>query len=88
MPAPAQKACYVADCEYTTTLGIPSYELLMKGLEMHIRCVHTEVSQGNTIGQLGPKPVRLPRPTIGEGVLQRLTGTISVINGADTRDPH
>ena len=70
MPAPAQKACYVADCEYTTTLGILSYELLMKDLEMHIRCVHTEVSQGNTRGQSGPKPDRLPRPTIGEGVTE------------------
>ena len=65
----------VLDCQYTTTAGIPTYELILRDLELHTRYAHSEISpqvdQGggqNVAG--GPKPDRIPRPTIGEGVTE------------------
>ena len=72
MAPPAPKSCYVPDCEYATTAGLPTYELLMRDLELHTRYAHPEIpSQGvQGGGQSRPKPDRLPRPTIGEGVTE------------------
>ena len=71
MAPPPPKPCYVGGCDYITTAGIPTYDMLMRDLEMHIRCVHTDVHQQGAAPQAaGPKPDRLPRPTIGEGVTE------------------
>ena len=69
---PPPKSCYIPECTFTTTTGSPTYEMLMRDLEMHIRCVHPELqpAQPGAVHAAGPKPDRLPRPTIGEGVTE------------------
>ena len=73
MAPPSQKECYVPSCTYVTTTGLPSHELIMRDLEMHIKCAHSEIvtsgSDRSRSGQLG-KPDRLPRPTLGEGITE------------------
>ena len=68
--APQPKSCYIPGCDYLTTQGIPTYEMLMRDLENHIRYVHTDLQPVQTAVVHGPKPDRLPRPTIGEGVTE------------------
>ena len=73
MAPPTPKECYKPGCDFTTTPGIPNYEMLMRDLEFHIRCVHPELMPAvQTPGAhaVGPKPDRLPRPTVGEGVTE------------------
>ena len=74
MAPPQPKPCYVQDCQYTTTAGLPSYDLLIRDLELHTRYAHPAIPpQGGGQGGVqtsGPKPDRLPRPTIGEGVTE------------------
>ena len=72
MAPPPPKSCYITGCIFTTTTGIPTYEMLMRDLEMHLRCVHPELqpAQPGAVHTAGPKPDRLPRPTIGEGVTE------------------
>ena len=59
------------DCDYSTTTGLPTHEMVMRDLDIHIRCVHSELSvsgsnQGKTA--VAGKSDRLPRPTDGEGI--------------------
>ena len=73
MAPPAPKSCYVPGCEYTTTAGLPTYENLIRDLKLHTRYAHSEIPAQNSQGggqSSGPKPDRLPRPTIGEGVTE------------------
>ena len=73
MAPPTPKACYIEECPFITTAGIPTYEMMMRDLEMHIKCVHPQLAGGGQVGggqSAGPKPDRLPRPTIGEGVTE------------------
>ena len=61
------------DCDYSTTAGLPTHEMVMRDLELHIKCVHSELSvsgsnQGKTA--VAGKPDRLPRPTVGEGITE------------------
>ena len=70
MSPPSQKKCYVPDCEYLTTLGIPNYDLVMKDLDMHIRCVHAISSARPQEAHGAAKPDKLPRPLIGEGITE------------------
>ena len=73
MAPPTTKACYIEECPFITTAGIHTYEMMMRDLEMHIKCVHPQLAGGGQVGggqSAGPKPDRLPRPTIGEGVTE------------------
>ena len=73
MAPPVAKSCYIEGCTFTTSPGIPNYEMLMRDLEMHIRCVHTELPAAQAVtvrNAAGPKPDRLPRPTVGEGITE------------------
>ena len=73
MAPPTPKACYKPGCDYTTTAGIPNYDMLMRDLEFHLRCVHPELLpavQAPAVHAVGPKPDRLPRPTVGEGITE------------------
>ena len=73
MAPPTPKSCYVTGCEFITTAGLPNYEMLMRDLELHTRYAHPEIpAQGAQRGgqSVGPKPDRLPRPTIGEGITE------------------
>ena len=72
MAPPQSKPCYIEGCTFTTTIGIPTYEMLMRDLEMHLRCVHPELQPQHVapVHPPGPKPDRLPRPTVGEGITE------------------
>ena len=73
MAPPTPKVCYKPGCDYTTTAGIPNYDMLMRDLEFHLRCVHPELLpavQAPAVHDVGPKPDRLPRPTVGVGITE------------------
>ena len=75
MSPPIQRECYLPECEYKTAPGIPTHDLLMKDLEFHIRCAHPQLlpsGQGHNSNNqhAGPKPDRLPRPIVGEGITE------------------
>ena len=54
-----------------TTQGIPNYELVIKDLEMHIKCVHAIEAAGQRDSHGGgAKADKLPRPTITEGLTE------------------
>ena len=71
MSPPAAKSCYVENCSYVTTQGLPNYELVLKDLEMHLKCSHM-LTVGAQIEKQSPSPKadRLPRPSIGEGITE------------------
>ena len=74
MAPPLPKNCYIDGCEFTTSAGLPNYEMLMRDLELHIKCVHKDVT--SSVGIEGSKnsviskPDRLPRPTVGEDITE------------------
>ena len=72
MAPPAPKQCYVEGCQFTTTQGLPNYDMVMKDLELHIQCAHPDLKITEKDATKGPvgKPDRLPRPTINEGVTE------------------
>ena len=71
MSPPLAKSCYVPECTYTTPQGIPSYELILKDLEMHVKYAHKGATPAQeTHGGGNAKADRLPRPSIGEGVTE------------------
>ena len=71
MSPPSVKKCYIEDCPYTTTQGLPNFELVMKDLDMHLRSVHMVAAGSQSNNQGGSnKADRLPRPTISEGVTE------------------
>ena len=73
MAPPAPKSCYMPDCEYATTTGLPTYDLVLRDLELHTRYAHPQIPSQSVQGgghTNEPKPDRLPRPTIGEGVTE------------------
>ena len=72
MSPPNAKKCYVPDCEYATTPGLPNYELVMKDLELHVKYAHmanTRVQADNQGGG-SSKADKLPRPTMNEGLTE------------------
>ena len=76
MSPPAQRNCYIPECDYLTAVGLPNHDLLIKDLELHVRCAHPQllpVTQNQNPRQgheHGPKPDRLPRPNVGEGITE------------------
>ena len=72
--APAPQKCPVPSCEYQTPATLPTYDMVYKDLDLHTRYGHADLQptqqpqQGGGGG--GPKPDRLPRPTVGEGASQ------------------
>ena len=69
MPAPAQQACSVPDCEYRTPEGVPTWDILTQQLEIHQKSVHpvpvANVAPAHAGGG-GPssKTVKKTRPSI------------------------
>ena len=74
MAPPGPKNCYVAQCEFVTSNGLPNYEMVMRDLELHVRCAHPELAHTVTVDQPKnaaiSKPDRLPRPTLTEGITE------------------
>ena len=73
--APNPLNCPVPTCEYVTPATLPNYDTVYRDLELHTRYAHHDLQvappqqqqHGGGGGGAGPKPDRLPRPTIGEG---------------------
>ena len=60
MAPPTPKSCYVTGCEFSTTVGLPNYEMLMRDLELHTRYAHPEIpAQGanEVVSQLDPSQI-------------------------------
>ena len=62
MPPPPPIECSKADCDFKTPPGIPSWELLLKTLELHTMADHPS-PQGQLGGATSGKLEKLPRPT-------------------------
>ena len=70
MPAPTPMDCSNSDCSYSTPINIPSYDLVIKTLELHINSAHGQnvaaVTHNNT-GDNSVKAERPKRPTVSLG---------------------
>ena len=65
--APAPLKCFKEDCEWTTPANIPTWELILKALELHNFSCHPAANQGapgNAAGVMDSKKMleKLPRP--------------------------
>ena len=61
MAPPAEMVCSYPDCEFSTPSNIPTYELVLKSLELHIQTAHRIPSQSNNVV---PKVEKPKRPSI------------------------
>ena len=71
--APQPMLCQVSECDYATAANLATFDHQFKALELHIRMAHPQLAPpasvpATSVGGGGPKPDKLPRPTISEGV--------------------
>ena len=64
MAPPPGIDCSDAECSYTTPANIPSYELILKALELHVKTAHTK----QVSGQANQKTEKPKRPSISTGL--------------------
>ena len=64
MPSPNPMECSDSGCDYSTPVGIPTFELLIKALELHVKTAHTVSSSS----QDKIKAERPKRPTVKLGL--------------------
>ena len=73
MPPPPMK-CQLENCEFETAANLATFDNQFKMLELHLRMAHPQLAPapGAVSSQAagGPKPDKLPRPTISEGITQ------------------
>ena len=73
MPPPPMK-CQVENCEFETAANLATFDNQFKMLELHLRMAHPQLASapGAVSSQAagGPKPDKLPRPTISKGITQ------------------
>ena len=63
MAPPQPMQCSSGSCEYETPVNIPTYELVIKALELHVQSVHTRNNASH-----GQSKVEKPkRPTVSTG---------------------
>ena len=63
MAPPQPMQCSNDSCEYETPVNIPTYELVLKALELHVQSVHTR----NNASQSQSKVEKPKRPTVSTG---------------------
>ena len=72
--APPPMKCQVQDCEFATAVKLATFDHQFKMLELHLRMAHPQLaavtSTAPTTAGGGPKPDKLPRPTISKGITQ------------------
>ena len=74
--APPPMKCQVTECEFATAANLATFDHQFKMLELHLRMAHPQLAPAVTSappthgGAGGPKPDKLPRPTISEGITQ------------------
>ena len=66
MSPPPPMLCSSEECSYETPSGIPTYELLMKALDLHIQAVHRR-NNGSTQA-VAVKTERPKRPSLSVGL--------------------
>ena len=70
--------CQVQDCVYSTAVNLTTFDHQFRDLEFHLRMAHPQLAAQtaapapatNNPGGGGPKPDKLPRPAISEGITQ------------------
>ena len=71
---PQPMRCQVENCEFETAANLATFDNQFKMLELHLRMAHPQLAPapGAASSQAagGPKPDKLPRPTISEGITQ------------------
>ena len=67
MPAPTPMQCMSPQCEFVTPTGIPTYELMLRTLELHMQAAHSlSVNNGSNIStQVKAERPRRPSVKIG-----------------------
>ena len=69
MAPPPQQECSKEDCDFSTPLNLPTWDLILKSLELHNQaCHHTPASAPGNEKQ---KLERLPRPTFDLGMTEK-----------------
>ena len=73
--APPQKDCPVEGCTYKTPSALPTYDLLYRDLDMHVKYAHINLvpattTSNNTGEQSTAKADKLPRPELKEGATE------------------
>ena len=68
MANPSQMECDDPSCDFKTEKGIPSYELKVKRLEVHVATMHK-----NPLATQRAKPPQIPRPNLAEDASEQDT---------------
>ena len=60
--------CSFPDCGFSTPANIPTYELVIKTLEMHVQSAHMLARPTNTVSDHSSKTEKPKRPTLTSGM--------------------
>ena len=63
MPAPSPMECSFPECQFSTPQGVPTFELVIKALEIHVQTAHSQRNQG-----IQAKAERPTRPNVKLGM--------------------
>ena len=65
MSPPSSMSCSSGTCEFSTPANIPTYDLVIKALELHVLTVHT---RQENVQSHGPRTEKPKRPTVATGL--------------------
>ena len=68
MPAPSPMQCTSQDCTFSTPAGIPTFELIIKTLEVHLQAAHALNTTNVSNGASQVKAERPKRPSVKIGL--------------------
>jgi hypothetical protein len=68
--------CPATGCTFLTQENLPTYEMVLRSLELHARLAHPELAAREPAVQAaprhtGPKPTQLPRPELQDDVTEQ-----------------
>ena len=62
---PTSMLCSCGTCDFTTPANIPTYELVIKALELHVLTVHSSQENGSAYSS---RTEKLKRPAVSTGL--------------------
>ena len=86
MAPPAPLACGFSECDWTTPLNVPTWELVIRVMDQHILAAHGVTGQQGQGQGGGSRQERLPRPTLDTGITEA-DWTYSSLSGIATKGP-